>query len=444
MKTKLLNLWYSLYSNFWFAPLVLSCLALGLYFGMIQLDRTLKEEFLRQLGWAYSGGADGARAVLSAIAGSMITVAGVVFSITIVVLQLASSQFGPRLIREFMRDRGNQLVLGTFVATFIYCVLVLRSVRGGTDASFVPGISVTVGVLLSLVSLGVLIYFIHHIARSIQVDNVIAAVAGDLHHTIDRLIPSEPPEAAQVAASSEPFAAGAAAIESVADGYLQAIDFDSLVGLCGERNLLVQISRRPGEFVFPGGLLAKVWPEAEVDDATAEAIRGTFILGGQRTPTQDLDFIISQLVEIAVRALSPGINDPTTAMQCIDRLGAGLCRIGTRPPPSAYRFDEGHQLRVVAPVESFGHAVGNSLDQIREHSRGNVAVTLHLLHTLAVIARSARRGEDRAALRAQAEKILRGARESLPIEDREQMEAEYRQVIEQTDEDTPESQTATG
>ncbi len=151
----------------------------------------MQYDWVDKLGWIYTRGPDGARAVLSTIAGSMITVAGVVFSVTIVALSLASNQFGPRLLRNFMRDRGNQIVLGTFVATYLYCLLVMRTVQGMDGSQFVPHLSVTVAILMAVASLGVLIYFIHHVAVSIQAPELIANVAHELHEAIDRLFPEE-------------------------------------------------------------------------------------------------------------------------------------------------------------------------------------------------------------------------------------------------------------
>ena len=183
--TRLRAAWETIRTTYWAVPSVMALTALALSVGMIQLDRTLTPKLLGTLSWVYTGGPEGARAVLSTIAGSMITVAGVTFSITIVALTLASQQFGPRLLRSFLRDLGNQIVLGTFVSTFVYCLLVLRTVRGNDDAQFVPHLAVTLGVVLAMLSLGVLIFFIHHVSTSIQASQIIASVAADLEASID-------------------------------------------------------------------------------------------------------------------------------------------------------------------------------------------------------------------------------------------------------------------
>lgn len=152
----------------------MACLAVALALGTVELDKTFADDWLKRLGLSYSGGAEGASLLLGTVAGSMIAIAGTVFSMTLVALSLASSQLGPRLLRNFMRDTGNQIVLGTFVATFVYCLLVLRTIRRVDEVAFVPHLSVSFGILLATVSVGVLLYFIHHISVSIQADQVVA------------------------------------------------------------------------------------------------------------------------------------------------------------------------------------------------------------------------------------------------------------------------------
>ena len=176
MRAQLLKYWDRIRSSFWFLPSLMACGAVALALATVALDGSVTDDWLQTLAWVYTGGAEGASAVLETIAGSMITIAGVVFSLTLVALSLASSQFGPRLLRNFMRDTANQVVLGTFVATFLYCLLVLRTIRRADEVAFVPHLSVTLGVLFAIASLGVLIYFIHHVSVSIQADEIIARV----------------------------------------------------------------------------------------------------------------------------------------------------------------------------------------------------------------------------------------------------------------------------
>jgi uncharacterized membrane protein len=189
MKTLLLKYWDRLRSSLWFLPAAMACLAVALAVSAVELDKAVADDWLQRLSWIYSGGAEGASLLLGTVAGSMIAIAGTVFSMTLVALSLASSQLGPRLLRNFMRDRSNQVVLGTFVATFVYCLLVLRTIRRADEVAFVPHLAVSIGVLLAIASVGVLIYFIHHISVSIQADQVVARVGRVLEDGIDRLFP---------------------------------------------------------------------------------------------------------------------------------------------------------------------------------------------------------------------------------------------------------------
>jgi uncharacterized membrane protein len=375
--------------------------AVGMSFALIAIDEAMRDRVIRNLGWVWVGGPEGARSLLSTVAGSMITVAGVVFSITIVALSLASSQFGPRLLRNFMQNTGNQVVLGTFIATFVYCLLVLRTVRGDGAEEFVPSIAITGGVALALVSLGVLIYFIHHASVSIQVSHVITVVSHDLLGAIDQLFPeslgrgaSEPGRPADpshlAGAGRRPHA-----ISAAQSGYVQAVDGDGLMQLACAHDLVLHIQHRPGHFVVQGAELMTVWSKGAVDEPLAEEAREAFILGTERTLTQDVEFGVDQLVEVAVRALSPGVNDPFTAMTCIDRLGEVLGRLAERLMPSHDRYDEHGALRVLAYPITFADIADAAFNQIRQYGRSSTAVAVRLLETLAVIAAHTLRTEDR-------------------------------------------------
>ncbi len=413
MRTRLAALWERLRTNFWFVPALMTAAAAVLALGMVWLDHAIGDRGLDAATWIYTGSAEGARSLLSTLASAMITVAGVVFSITIVALTLASSQLGPRLLRNFMRDFGNQVTLGTFIATFVYCLLVVRTVRGSDGAEFVPHVSVTVAIVLALASLGVLIYFIHHAAASIQAPNVIAAVGGELEEAIDRLFPeamgaeaaAAEDAAGDAAAPPNPVDPDARSVASEATGYVQVIDDERLMRLAVEGDVVVQLLRRPGHFVAPHLPLASVRPAARCDDALAAAVRDTVVIGSQRTVAQDVEFAVDQLVEVAVRALSPGVNDPFTAIQCVERLGAALARLADRRIPSPYRRDGAGRLRVIAYPWTFPALLDAALNQIRQHARSSVAVSMALLEAITSVAALVRRPADRAALLAQAEII---------------------------------------
>jgi uncharacterized membrane protein len=424
--------WNRVRSGFWFLPAVMAGVAVALALVSVTVDKRLTDWLALNLGWTFTGGAEGASALLGIVAGSMITITGVVFSMTLVTLSLASSQLGPRLLRSFMRDSATQAVLGTFIATFLYCLLVLRTIRRAEEVAFVPHLSVTLGVLLAMASVGVLIYFIHHLSVSIQANEIAARIGKELIERIDLLfpghigqgaprIPTEPPDAGFF----EAFHQEARPVGADGDGYLQFIDGEALLALAMEEDLVVRLERRPGDYVVAKCPLALVWPGSRVTDRLTDQVQSLFVLGHQRTSDQDIEFGVNQLVEIAVRALSPGLNDPFTAMTCVDHLGSALCRLATRDMPSPYRHDRQNQLRVIAPGNTFPQVVDAAFNQIRQFSRSSVAVTIRLLETIAVVAVFVHRPEDRATLLRHAEMIARGASEGLP-EDNDRREVEER------------------
>lgn len=437
MKTWLIRYWDSLRSNFWFVPTLMVAGSVLLSFATLWLDHRPGTGRITSAALTYSRGPEGARALLSAVAGSMVTIASLTFSITIVTLQLASSQFGPRLLRSFVRDRGNQVVLGTFIATFTYCLLVLRAVNGTDEHEFVPHLSVIIALLLTLASLGVLIYFIHHTSHSIQAETVVNSVGNDLREAIDRLFPESlgddaaaagrPPSAATLPAG---FDAGSRPVPATESDYLQNVDGERLLELAAAKDLVLRVEHRPGEFVVEGQDLVRVWPASRLNDELAEAIRAAFYFGSRRTLTQDTRFAVDQLVEVAVRALSPGINDPFTAVACLDRLGASLSRLAGRATPSSYRFDEGGQLRVVAEVSSMAGLVDAAFHQIRQAARTNAAVTLRLLETIAVILPFARDASFRESLLRHAALVHEDSQDGLPSEsDRREAAERYRAIF---------------
>jgi uncharacterized membrane protein len=438
MRIKIQNLWYHLRASFWFLPTLMAVAAIVLSIITTAIDREILYQKDIQQWWLYSGGPDGARTVLSVIASSMITVAGVVFSITIVVLTLASSQFGPRLIRNFMNVRANQMVLGTFVATFIYGILVLRNVNSVAGGLFVPSLSVTIAILMSLLSLGVLIYFIHSVAESIQAQNIIARVRRDLDNAVDRLFPEEIGQEEDLSLRPTyrdydiPTTCDreACPVKAACSGYLQAIDNDELLRIAVKENLLIHLGYRPGNFITQGNRLVTVWPGEKVDETLSRKINAIFIVGPERTLEQDVEFAISQLVEIAVRALSPGINDPITAVTCIDWLGAILCQLANRKMPASHRYDEQNRLRVICKPFAFEGMVDAAFNMIRQNSHSVPAVSIHLLETIATVAAQTRNSDNRAVLLRQAAMVMHGCKAKLSSdEDREDLAHRYEAVV---------------
>lgn len=427
-------------SSFWFIPALMVASSIILSFIMIYLDANIiKTNWIEKLGWIYENKPEGARSLLSTVAGSMITVAGVVFSITIVALTLASTQYGPRLLGNFMRDRGNQIVLGTFIATFTYCLLILRTIRGGEDSSFVPHLSVTVGVVFAILSISVLIYFIHHAATSIQASNVISRVSDNLARTIELTFPNKIGQGKTDlpdwwnAPNDLPsdFEENLHPVLAKNSGYLRVIDNIGILDLAVGEDLILKVENHPGDFIVKGSPIVRVWPASKGSSEIQSKINNTLLIGNKRTSEQDTEFAIDQLVEIAVRALSPGINDPFTAIMCIDHLSVALSKVVGRVAPSALRYDHNNQLRVIAKPKIFDDLLNSAFNQIRQYGRGSVSVTIRLLESLIVIASNTSRDKDKNAIRQHGEMIKRSSDESLPEQlDRKDVDQRYTQLME--------------
>lgn len=421
-------------TSYWFIPSLMAFLAIVLGAVMVWLDAGPGAEWLDGLGWYQSVKAEGAHQVLSTIAGSMITVAGVVFSITIVAISFTSSQYGPRVLTNFMSDRGNKVTLGTFIATFLYCLVVLRTIRGGDEGQFVPQLAVMVGLLLAACSIGVLIYFIHHVPQTIHVNNVIALIGRQLIRDVDRRFPAligeEPegkPEAmrASRAAAADPYRHGEGSkscpVEGHATGYIQTIDDEALMKAAKGADLVLRLRYRPGDFLLAGRTLLDAWPAERLDSGVAEALRGAYSTGSLRTPLGDLGFLINELVEIATRALSSGVNDPTTAKTCLDWLGAGATEIARRRLPDAHRLDEGGKLRVVAPPDGFREYIQHAFGELRQYLAGDANAAMHSLRTMGEVASACSTRDQTDAIADEARRLGEAVSEALSGPERERV-----------------------
>jgi uncharacterized membrane protein len=414
MLARLKMLWVTVRDSLWFLPGVLTLLAAGLAILMIRLE---SQEII-VLGdpghWLLGGGAEGARGVLSAIAGGLITVTGVVFSVTIVALQLASSQFTPRVLRNFTADRSNQVVLGVFIGTFTYTLLVLRVVRSETPTqeAFIPRISVALAVGLVLVSIGFLIYFINHASRSIQVSVILERVTRQTLRHVERLFPETVGRPDRLGPDAGELPAGELGVVTAPEsGYLQAVDAQALFDLGSGRQLVIRMERQIGEYVRAGRTLASVWPADGIDEEVLRKIRRAFVLGPERTPEQDVEFGIIEIADIAVKALSPGINDPTTALHCIDRLSDILLALGSRDPPPDIRTRQG-RIHFIARHLGYERAVGLAFDQIRHSGADNPMIVKKLLDALTQLMELVPE-ERRGPLAAQREAVVSDAQQGI-------------------------------
>ena len=411
----------ALRTNLWLVPTIEVAAAVGLFAVTHALDRAAYEGRVTLPSWVISGTADAARQILTAIAAAVITVVGVVFSIMIVTLTLASTQFGPRMLRNFIRDRGTQLTLGTFVATFVYAVLALVSIGPGSHGQFVPHISITVTLLLVVVDLAVLIFFIDHIAKSIQLPQVIASIARDLSNAIQgevaaaartASVPERGPSATEL---SLRMGEAGGAVKATKSGYLQFVRYDTLIAIAARKSAVIRLLHRPGHFVVQGHPLALVLP-AEAAPDVARSLERAHATGSHRTLTQDLSFAIDQMVEIGIRALSPAVNDTFTALTCVDWLGESLCRIAADWSPTTIHRDGAGQVRVITPEISFVRLLERSFEKIRQASRGMPAVMIRQLDALTKIMEYATTTEQRDVVVEQARMIGRSNAESVPEE----------------------------
>ncbi len=426
----------ALRTNLWAVPTIEVVLAIALFAGTQALDRAAYNGDLSFPSWVISGNADAARQTLTTIAAAVITVVGVVFSITIVTLTLASTQFGPRMLRNFIRDRSTQVTLGTFVATFAYAILVLVSISPSSHGDFVPHLSITVTLALVVLDLAVLIFFIHHIAVSIQLPQVIASIAGDLSKAIDAEVASG---GVRGSGQRERAVRHGAVLPDGGVRRRRPCDTERLPPVRSvrhpRRDRLRKVGRHPA--ASQAGSLrrrgAARWPPScprRLRPTSTRALARAHVTGPHRTLTQDLSFAVDQLVEIAIRALSPAVNDTFTAITCIDWLGDSLCKIALRWNPTTIHRDASGYVRVITPELSFSRLVQRAFEKIRQAGRGMPAVLIRQLEALAKIKDYVSTEEQRQVLVEQAAMILRASRESVPEEaDRADVQRRYDAVV---------------
>ncbi len=416
--------WEALRTTLWFVPALLIILGVVIFVVTFSIDAAAYAHQIQLPAWLRNGSAQSGRDVLIAIAAAIITVVGVVFSITILALTLASQQFGPRMMRSFVRDVGNQVTLGVFVATFTYSVLVLGSITIYPHNGFAPNLSVTVAEFMMLVDVAVLVYFINHIAASIQLPEVIAGIARDLDDAINAEFPiagvtddtparvrfddATPPEELPVLIEER-----GGEVLAAKSGYLQFVGYRQLAKIAKLVDAVIRLEYRPGHFIVAGRPIAKVFPREaaqQVDKALARA----HVTGPHRTLTQDPVFAIDQLVEIAIRALSPAVNDTFTALTCLDWISSGICRLSGRELTERVFRDEEGRVRLMGADWSYLKIVNRAFDKIRQAARGMPAVIIRILDSLTVVAHATTSAAQREVLMRQGEMVLVSASESVP------------------------------
>ena len=395
--------------SYWAVPAILALAGLISGLLLVWADVRIGTEWLSGTGLLHGSRPEGARAMLSTIAGSTITVAGVVFSVTLAAVTYAAGQHGPRLLTNFARDKGNQVTLGIFIGTYVYCLVVLRTVRSASETGrandyFVPQIAVYAALGLALASIAMLIYFVHHVTQTIHINNVIARIGESLVAEVRENAVKE----AALGVAGRSVASGAAGVSIVSKraGYVQGIDYAALAALADAQDVRAMVDCRPGDFIDSGRTLITIHAEAAQRDGDHQKWRTPFTIGSRKTDLQDLQFGCDELNEIATRALSPGINDPFTAIACIDWMGAALSEydramleVTADPPPS----------RIAVVARNFDDYLGASFGRLRQHAIADASVTAVAARTLAGLAATANRADHRSALHRERALYLNGS-----------------------------------
>jgi uncharacterized membrane protein len=397
--TRIRNFLAHLREQLWLIPAIIIAAAMLIAFFMLTFGyRVFNGE--DDVWWLYSGDPDSARTLLSSLLSGLMTMTSLVVSVTFVILTLAASQLGPRLISMFVGDRQIQAVLGLFIGTIAYLILILRTVDEELGQNGVPHAAVTLGSLLTLGCLFALLFYIHKIARSIVADNIVEAVSQILRKDVKDILRDddafEPPE-------FDPAGITFRSLSLDRHGYLQVVDYGHLVEIARRNDVVIDVLVRAGHHVIRRGEHVRVSSGASAE--CDEEIRNAFVIGRVRTPAQDLEHGIRQLVEIGVRALSPGINDPFTAIAVIDRLGAALEEILLGRLQPKLLVDEDGRVRVIADRSGISGIVDAAFDSIRQAGSDNPAILIRIADTLGALARLLEPGEALRAVLGQLAKL---------------------------------------
>jgi len=422
MTTRFGQYWQQLRESLWFVPGLLVLAAFGLAFGLVEFDANTAWKGEKQFPLLFGTGAEGSRGMLTAIAGSMLTVAALIFSLTLAAITQVSSQYSPRVLRNFMRDRVNQVVMGYFIAVFAYCLLVLGTIRGTDEQKFVPATAVLAGLVLALGGIAALILFIHHIAESLQTGTIVQHVFNETGVAIGTMFPDhfgEPintPAEISAALRYSDDQTGWWPVRAQRAGYLQRINTDNLLQWAIKYRVVLRIEQPIGAFVGVNTVLFSVRSDMQRPDLDhpdwPDNLVSLVRIGKHRNIEQDVAFGIQQLVDITLKALSPGINDTTTAIMSIDYLGAVVEQLARRDFPTRLRSD-GQQLRLVVQAADFDYYVQLAFDLPRINAKGNHAVIRRLVRVLSSVNNCIQFDSRKAIIRKQMDLLLEQAEQTL-------------------------------
>lgn len=390
--------------------------------GFVAAVLPMLEEHQRQLqlwaihcSWLVPSDPSMAQLLLGAIAGSCITVVSVVYSVLLIALTFASIQFSPRILTSFLKDRVSQGTLGVFIGTFAYCLILLPSIHSSPKSS-VPTLSLTFALLLATLCLFYLIYFTHHIAVAIQANYIVDRIAKDTEAVL-RIFFGGPLKGfpKEEEAIIDPVAGSA--VTSIKSGYIQFIDEVKLVKLASSTNSTIYINRGVGQFIPAGVPCMTISPQSAASDRLKQECLACLHIGPQRSMECDVEFGLLQLVDIALKAISPAVNDPSTAIACIDHLSAILLLAATLEPPTCRIFDEQGKVLLLRRQPSFERLLDIAYNQISPYGKSDMAVSLRLLRALHDISGVTNYRPYLAAMRKQAKRVAKACCQCFPEED---------------------------
>jgi uncharacterized membrane protein len=382
--------WDRLKVSFWFFPVVMSLGAILLAWAMYWVDSLIPNEILQESRIVLSGTPGEIRTMLISMAGTILATAGVVFTLLTLPLSTVAAQYGSRLLRVFLGDRTTQFVLGMFVATFVYCLAAAFSIPPVEVEPDGPQITATVGLYLMLATFASLILLVQHISTMLQAPNIAAAAGAELRDVVLAEIPEQVMRRdgdtdVSNALTNSLAEKDAYPVRLTQSGSIQYIDPEYILTLAMENNLVIRLLRKPGQIVWRDTRVALVWPAERVDEELDHQIRNAFRIGNGRTPTQDVAYGVNQLVEMAVRAMSPAINDPFTAMTCLNYIGEGLALFIKQGEKSPYYYDQNNQLRLILEPITFTELLDGAFTMLRHASCDNTSVLLHMLEVIQTI-----------------------------------------------------------
>lgn len=413
MKTWLVNCWCDMQASYWFIPLAMSMGAILLAIGMLALDW---EFHTKSIEWLFIIRPEGARAILVTIAGSMITIAGVTFSITVLAVSFSMKQIGPRLIQNFMKDRANQFTLGIFISTFLYSILILLTVVSPNESgkeAFTPHVSVVTAILLSIIAIGFFIFYIHHIPESINVFNLLAKISKKFQTQLDTLFPvkknSEDNE--QNVIILHDFFKEFHPVFSKKFGYIRDIDKETILKLAIKFDCMIEIKYQPGTFVTqttPLMVVNKMLNQKQQDDLVEN-----FVIGDEKSQDRNLQFFSDEIVEILAHALSPSNNAPFIAIAAMDWLQVMIESLSDRKIPDDCIYDEDQRIRLISHNLTIENFINDVFDKIRPYVTHDRITLLHTFNIIKMIVLYSKNKTLESILKLHAEKFFSSAKENL-------------------------------